>query len=145
MHLEAVGSEQARGPQVESEPWRLLLADDSLLERHPLAQLLRQSGYDVDEAEDGKAVMMMLERRPVDLLLLDLQMPMADGFDVLNFIQKHRPGLPVILLSGLALDQIQNSIHRLPTQELPPLLLKPIDPNQLLDIIELRLRGELPG
>ncbi len=128
-----------------AERWRLLVADDSMVERRPLAELLRTSGYDVDEAADGKSVMLMLESRPVDLLLLDLRMPMADGFDVLTFLQRTRPKLPVILMSGLAADEIQDSMNRLPVHELPTLLLKPINPEQLLDLVDLRLRGELPG
>jgi hypothetical protein len=42
-------------------------------------------------------------------------------------------------------NQIQHRIHSLPTPELPPLLIKPIDPDQLLSILEMRLNGELPA
>jgi hypothetical protein len=42
-------------------------------------------------------------------------------------------------------DQIQQQIHGLPEPELPPLMLKPIDLDQLVEILELQLRGELPG
>jgi len=124
---------------------RLLLADDSPVERLALAHLLRRAGYEVDEADDGKSAMLLLQHRPIDLLLLDLQMPTADGFDVLTYLHQHRPGLPVILLSGLPPNEIQHSMHRLPTQELPPLMLKPVDPDQLIQLLELRLSGELPG
>jgi CheY-like chemotaxis protein len=67
-----------------------------------------------------------------------------DGFSVLTYLQKHRPGLPVILLSGMPLDQIQTKMQRMRTPELPPLFLKPIDPDQLLQMIQLQLSGELP-
>jgi len=63
---------------------------------------------------------------------------------VLGYLQEHRRALPVILLSGMPLHQIQHKMHNLPTRELPPLLIKPIDPEQLLGILELQLRGELP-
>jgi CheY-like chemotaxis protein len=71
-------------------------------------------------------------------------MPGADGFEVLSYLQEHRRALPVILLSGMPLNQIQHKIHRLPTPELPPLLLKPIDPQQLLGLLDLQLSGDLP-
>jgi CheY-like chemotaxis protein len=125
---------------------RLLLCDDSATERTALARLLRDRGYEVDEAADGSAALLVLRgsRRPYDLLLLDLQMPGTDGFDVLAYIQEHRPDLPVVLLSGLPPDQIGEGIARLPGAHLPPLLLKPIESEQLLQVIELKLMGELP-
>ena len=123
---------------------RLLLCDDSAVERLALAHFLRNSGYTVDEAADGESAILHLKHRRVDLLLLDLQMPDVNGFDVLGYLQKHRPGLPVILLSGMPLDEIQHEMHTLPTPELPPLFIKPVDPDQLVQVVELQLAGELP-
>ncbi len=125
---------------------RVLLADDSAVERQALAHLLRQAGYQVDEADDGEAAILFLkQQRLPDLLLLDLQMPGTDGFGVLSYIQKNKQNFPVILLSGLPPDQIQKSMQRLPSRDLPPLLLKPVDPTQLLNIVAMRLGGELPS
>jgi CheY-like chemotaxis protein len=109
-----------------------------------LAHLLRRAGYEVDEAADGQSSVEALKHRTIDLMLLDLNMPEMDGFGVLTYVQKHRPGLPVILLSGMPLDQIQHKMHRLPSPELPPLFIKPVDPDQLLQMIDLQLSGELP-
>jgi CheY-like chemotaxis protein len=136
-----------------SEPSRLpthapkiLLVDDSPVERMALAHYLRRQGYTVDEAGDGASALDHLKNRQVDALLLDLQMPGGlDGFDVLRYLHKHRRGLPVVLLSGMPLDQIQQEMHGLPTRELPPLFLKPIDLDGLLQILELQLEGELPS
>jgi CheY-like chemotaxis protein len=124
--------------------WRILLCDDSSTERTSLAQILRREGYEVDEAADGAAALILLKGRTYDLMLLDLQMPGVDGFDVLAYVQRHRPELPVVLLSGLAPADIGDGMMRLPNQELPPLLLKPIDSRQLFQVIEMKLAGELP-
>ena len=124
---------------------RLLIADDSPIERLALAHYLRSAGYLVDEAGDGAATLFFLKNRPVDLLLLDLQMPDVDGFDVLNYVNEHRRALPVILLSGMPPDEIQDRIHALRHRELPPLLIKPVDPEQVIDIVELQLSGGLPS
>lgn len=125
-------------------PPRLLICDDSQLQRASLTELLRREGYDVDEAADGAAALVMLKARPYSLLLLDLQMPGIDGFDVLAYCQRHLADLPVVLLSGMPPDEIGGGIQRLPTHELPPLLLKPVDVRQLTQVIELKLAGELP-
>ena len=71
-------------------------------------------------------------------------MPGVDGFDVLSYMQQHRRALPVILLSGMPLHQIQHKMHVLPEPELPPLLIKPIDTDQLIGVVELQLSGQLP-
>lgn len=122
---------------------RLLLCDDSSIERHALAQFLRSSGFAVDEAADGNAAIDHVKNNRVDLVLLDLNMPGSDGFDVLGYLQEHRRSLPVILLSGMPLSKIQHRMHFLKTPELPPLLIKPIDPEQLLGLVDLQLSGEL--
>ncbi len=86
-----------------------------------------------------------LKNAEVSALLLDLQMPETDGFDVLSYVQAHRRALPVLLLSGMPVDQIQHKMHKLPTHELPPLFLKPIDPHQLVEVLEMQLAGTLPN
>ena len=138
MEPEASESGVYRGP-------RILLCDDSPVERMALAHYLRRAGYEVDEAGDGESAIRQLQNREVDAVLLDLQMPGVSGFEVLSYLQKHRKALPVILLSGMPLDQIQQEIHGLPSRELPPLFLKPIDLDQLMQLMELQLRGEMPA
>lgn len=123
---------------------RLLLCDDSPVERLALAHYLRAAGYQVDEAGDGASALEFLKNRNVDLLLLDLQMPEVSGFDVLNYVHEHRRALPVILMSGMAPDDIQEQIHGLRDQSLPPLLIKPVDPEQVVEVVELQLSGDLP-
>jgi CheY-like chemotaxis protein len=129
---------------VSSDNPRLLLCDDSPIERLALGHYLRSNGYKVDEAADGKSALQFLKNRNIDLLLLDLQMPEVDGFDVLNYVAEHRRSLPVILLSGMPPEDIQDKMLSLRSRELPPLLLKPVDPEQLVEIVELQLSGNLP-
>src|SRR5438105_9480874 len=92
---------------------RILLCDDSPVERLALSQFLRGVGYAVDEAGDGNAAIRHIKFRSVDLVLLDLHMPVVDGFDVLTYLQEHRRALPVILLSGMPLHKIQHKMHAL--------------------------------
>jgi CheY-like chemotaxis protein len=124
-------------------PLHVLLVDDSPVERLALGHFLRSAGYAVDEVGDGTSAIAHLKQREVAAVLLDLHMPGVDGFEVLKYLQEHRRALPVVLLSGMPLHQIQHKMHILPTQELPPLLIKPIDPEQLLCVIELQLTGAL--
>ena len=125
-------------------PPGILLVDDSAVERIALAHFLRRAGYQVDEVADGQAAIEHLKNREVDLILLDLQMPDVDGFGVLNYLYTHRRGLPVVLLSGMPVDLIQLKMHGLTQRELPPLFLKPVDLDQLLQVLDLQLAGQMP-
>jgi CheY-like chemotaxis protein len=127
-----------------AESRRILVADDSPIQRTALARFLRSSGYLVTEAESGNTTLLHLKNMTVDLLLLDLNMPQGDGFQVLNYLHEHRKGLPVVLLSGMPVDDIQQKMHQLKEQELPPLLFKPVDPTQLLQLLDLQLSGAMP-
>src|SRR5882672_893250 len=111
------------GVQSDTQNGRLLICDDSTDERTTLSAILRQRGYEVDEAADGDTALQMLKACSYATLLLDLQMPGTDGFDVLAYTQEHLPKLSVVLLSGLPPEEIGDGINRLPRQELPPLLL----------------------
>ena len=126
-------------------PATVLVIDDDPDFRSMVGEELSRAGFGVTEAEGGEQGVQALHNADVDVILLDLQMPGTDGFGVLNYIQKTNKDFPVILLSGLPPDQIQKSIKRLSNRNLPPLLLKPVDPNQLLNIIAMRLTGELPS
>jgi CheY-like chemotaxis protein len=123
---------------------QVLLVDDSPVERAGLGKYLVNVGYQVEEAGDGASAINHLKTREVGAVLLDLNMPGTDGFEVLKYLQEHRRSLPVVLLSGMPLHLIQHRMHVLPTHELPPLLIKPIDPEQLLGLLELQLAGGLP-
>lgn len=127
---------------VNSRP-SILLCDDSNVERSAVARWLATEEYHVHEAVDGRSALRILRDERVDLVLLDLNMPQIDGFGVLDYIQEHRRALPVVLLSGMPPDRIQHGIAKLRSHELPPLLLKPLDPDQLLSVIALGLEGAL--
>jgi DNA-binding response OmpR family regulator len=114
------------------------------MERTAVATILRDQGYDVQEAAGGDEVLHLLKTTEIALILLDLHMPRTNGFDVLSYVQQHRQSLPVIVFSGMPLDDIQHEIHKLPLKRLPPLLLKPIDLDQLMQLVQLQLSGQLP-
>jgi len=80
-------------------PQRILLAaaDDDL--RHLNAEVLLDSGYDVDAAEDGAVAWDALQLKSYDLLIIDNNMPKLSGIDLLKNLQAVQMALPVILLS----------------------------------------------
>src|SRR5256714_3642795 len=84
-------------------PARLLVVDDNKVNRLLLTRSLELHGHSVASAENGRVALEMLRREPFDLLLLDMEMPEMDGFQVLEQLVNDRQlrDLPVIVTSSL--------------------------------------------
>jgi two-component system NtrC family response regulator len=76
------------------------VADDDGSVRTLLRALLARSGYVVTEAEDGKAAIEALGQRSFDVVITDLMMPRADGFEVLRRARQLQPKTPIIMLTA---------------------------------------------
>jgi signal transduction histidine kinase len=82
---------------------RILVVDDDPDTREILSRVL-ESEYKVATASDGAEAMSVLESEVPDLIISDVMMPNADGYDLLEFLRSRQPtrDVPVILLSGHA-------------------------------------------
>ncbi len=80
-------------------PGRILVVDDTELNRDMLSRRLTRRGYSVSLADGGHAALELLEREEFDLILLDVMMPEVSGLNVLQAVRKrHSPSeLPVIM------------------------------------------------
>jgi putative two-component system response regulator len=81
----------------------ILVADDNVMNRELLADILVGEGYKVIQAEDGDRALHAIRNRAVDLALLDVLMPGKTGFDVCQFIKSKTETrfIPVVLVTGL--------------------------------------------
>ena len=89
----------------------ILLVEDEVLVRVPIAQYLRDCGYRVIEAVNAEEAMTVLlhEETVVDVVFSDIEMPGAvDGFGLAKWIREHRPGLDV-LLAGTINRTVENA------------------------------------
>jgi DNA-binding response OmpR family regulator len=80
---------------------RILVVDDDVDIRGLLGELLRRAGYDVAEAESGKAGLRQFYSSPPDLVLLDVSMPELDGWQTLERI-RDLSEVPVMMLTARA-------------------------------------------
>ncbi|MGH8714225.1 MAG: adenylate/guanylate cyclase domain-containing protein [Casimicrobiaceae bacterium] len=89
--------------ELRSGPARLLLVDDNKVNRLLLARNLELQGHSVASAENGRVALDMLRREGFDMVLLDMEMPEMDGFQVLEQMINDRQlrDLPVIVTSSL--------------------------------------------
>src|ERR1700694_2673453 len=88
---------------LRSGPARLLVVDDNKVNRLLLTRSLELQGHSIASAENGRVALEMLQRESFDLLLLDMEMPEMDGFQVLEQLVNDRQlrDLPVIVTSSL--------------------------------------------
>jgi CheY-like chemotaxis protein len=79
---------------------RVLLADDDPLLLEIAGEYLRQAGYAVTPATDGKAALRLAETGGFDLIITDILMPKLDGIELLQALKRSCPGVPVIAISA---------------------------------------------
>ena len=109
------------------EPGQMLVVDDNRVNRLLLTRALEQNGHHVSNAENGKVAMDMLRSRPFDVLLLDIDMPEMNGFEVLEALLKDNElrDLPVIMTSASdELDRVVKCIE----MGAEDYLVKPLNP-----------------
>jgi class 3 adenylate cyclase len=123
-----VAAEEANLPAMR--PGRIAVVDDNSSNRDILARRLQRQGHAVLEAEDGAAALSLVEREPVDLLLLDLMMPGISGYDVLVSLKRDPRfrEIPVIMISALTET---DSVVRCIEAGADDYLAKPFDPTLL--------------
>ena len=78
----------------------ILVADDTRAMRNALSILLEEEGHTVRLAADGAEALAEYGRKRPDMLLLDVMMPVRNGYQVLKRIRSEDPELPVIFLSA---------------------------------------------
>jgi DNA-binding NtrC family response regulator len=84
---------------MKRRPYIALVDDDRQVLKF-LQQELEESGYEVTGATSGRAVLNAIAERVPDLLILDLNMPELDGFDLLKILRSAHPYLRMVAISG---------------------------------------------
>jgi two-component system, sensor histidine kinase and response regulator len=97
-------------PVEQSRALRILLADDSPDNRLIVKAFLKKTPFQIDEAENGERVIAKVKSNPYDLILMDIQMPILDGFAATRAIREWEraqglPPVPIVALTASALDE----------------------------------------
>src|SRR6266567_2159465 len=78
----------------------ILLVDDDSAVRRMLSRLLTEEHYTVVTATNGQEALDLAQTAPVDLVLLDLNLPMKDGWETFERLSTRDPFLPVVIITA---------------------------------------------
>ena len=138
---------------MSGEHGHILVVDDNEMNRLKLSMGLKKQGHTVLQAENGKRAMELLRAEPFDLLLLDILMPVMDGYEVLRELKRDEllRNIPVIVISSLnEMESVVAAIELGAEDYLPktfdPVLLRArigacLEKKRLRDIEHLYLKG----
>ena len=119
----------------------IVVADDHPLFRQALSVILRQRFQNLNllEANDVNELKTLLTSNSPDLILLDLNIPYANGFEALIELKQNHPQTPVVLISG---QEDQSTIHKATELGASAFLAKSSEPSSMVDIVNKVLNGE---
>jgi two-component system sensor histidine kinase/response regulator len=109
---------------------RVLLVEDNEINQQVASELLTGAGCQVDIAEHGEVALEMVRRRPYDIVLMDMQMPVMDGLAATIAMRKlpELAGLPIVAMTANVMPQDR---ERCRAAGMDGFLAKPIDPAEL--------------
>ena len=113
-------------------PSVLVVEDDEPL-RAMMTAVLNRAGFSPECIRDGKAAMAALEQRSYEVIVLDLMMPVMDGFDVMSRLRETHPELlrRVVIATGVA----ESVLRRFDESTVFALLRKPFDIEELVETL----------
>ena len=118
---------------------RILWADDEIDLLKPHLMFLRNKGYDVVTANNGRDALDMADAEPFDLIILDENMPGLTGLETLTIIKQRHPETPVIMITK---SEEENIMDQAVGSKIADYLIKPVNPNQILIAIKKHLHSE---
>lgn len=117
----------------------ILWADDEIDLLKPHLMFLRNKGYEVETVNNGHDALLLVEKRPYDLIILDENMPGLTGLETLQRIKQIAPATPVIMITK---SEEENIMDQAVGNKIADYLIKPVNPNQILLSIKKNLHSE---
>ncbi len=115
------------------KPLSILVIDDEDVICEACELVLSEKGHAVATRNDGKAGLSAIRQGTYDILLLDMKLPDIDGMEILKIVQKEKPGLCIIVMTGYS--SISNAVQAI-KQGADDYLAKPFTEDELIQAIE---------
>lgn len=111
----------------------VLVVDDAAFMRMRVAKLLKENGYNVEEAENGQVAVEKYSLIKPDMVLMDITMPVMDGLAALAEITKKDPGAKIVMCSALGQ---QNTVMAAIKAGAKDFIVKPYQPDKIISSIK---------
>lgn len=92
---------------------KILIAEDELPISRALGNKLTKEGYEIVVAGNGDEAIKQFEKNKFDLAIIDLIMPIKDGWDILEYAKKNKIKTPIIVASNLGQSEDEKSVREL--------------------------------
>jgi signal transduction histidine kinase/CheY-like chemotaxis protein len=143
MPVSAIGVESnSLPPATRPETgWRILIAEDMVVNQMVARGLLEARGHDVDVALDGVEAIAKAEANDYDLIFMDMQMPRMDGLEATRAIRARGgklASMPIVAMTANAFGSDQAACME---AGMTDFLAKPIDADKLRDVVERVMSG----
>ncbi len=141
-HSRFVEQPVAGGPAASARPsqpstptslrGRILVAEDDRVNQTIIRHVLERSGLEVTVADNGQQALDQVRSAAYDLVLMDIQMPVMNGYEATRHIRALSPDLPVVALTAHAMKGEKEKCLEAGCQDY---LAKPIDKAQLFEVL----------
>ena len=111
---------------------KILLVDDNSINQEIILGLLENSGIEIDVANDGKEAVEQFKRHDYELILMDIHMPVMNGYEATMIIRDMDPNIPIIALTANAMKE---DVERTTAAGMNEHINKPIDVNKLYETL----------
>ena len=118
---------------------KILVVDDEILNREIIKRVLKKEGFCAVEAKNGKEALEILKTQQIDLVLMDIMMPVMDGFEAIKAIKEdsYFDNLPIIVISALSDVQTDERISKF---KIDSFITKPINLILLVKKVKMALK-----
>jgi DNA-binding NtrC family response regulator len=110
---------------------KILVVDDEGIVLESCRRVLVDR-FEVITASSADAALDVLRREPVEMILLDIKMPVKDGMSLLKEVKEKWPNIPVIVMSGYATTETVEQVSR---TEAATFIAKPFTPDELVEVV----------
>jgi DNA-binding NtrC family response regulator len=112
---------------------KILVVDDDWMIRDMTSRILKLLGYTVFSFENAVEALSFFMKDPIEVVLTDLEMPGLNGWEFAQNIKEHTPGVPVILMTGTDMEDLEAGLRK---GNVDFLLMKPFRLKELDRIID---------
>jgi CheY-like chemotaxis protein len=121
----------------QKSKYKILIAEDNLINQLVALEILKNLGYQADKASNGEDVLSAMKKVPYDLILMDCQMPIMDGYQATSSIRSKQlldinSSIPIIAMTAAAM---KGDREKCIESGMNDYLTKPIDPLALSEML----------